>query len=348
MVKSPTLGDVARAAKLSAAAVSRHLNGSLQLPPETVRRIEAAVTALHYRPNPLARSLSLGRSNMIGLLLPEIANPFFSQIAAAVEAAADAEGLGVMLCSSLNKQGREIDYIGRLRRNLVDGLLFATNHADDGSLAAAINEAPGVVILDEDVEGTEVPKVFSDNRQGGHLAGAHLIAAGHRRMAYFGGPRDLMSTRERRSGFVRAIRQGGPDCALAFECCGAYSREHGEAALERLLDEHPDVTAVFAASDEITIGLAGALRRRGPRLGADLSVVSFDDVGPLDLLDPPVTAIRQPVGEIGRRAFACVVRGFSGEPKIERLPVELVERSSVMPPRQVKRPPRTATKGKPE
>ena len=121
MTGSPKLCDVAKRASLSPAAVSRYLNGLLKLPPETARRIESAVTTLGYRPHAHARSLSRGKSDVVGLLLPEIANPFFARLAAAVEAAADARGLGVMFCASLNKPHREIDYLAQLRRNLVDG-----------------------------------------------------------------------------------------------------------------------------------------------------------------------------------------------------------------------------------
>ena len=332
VARTATLGDVAQAAKLSPAATSRHLNGLLRLPPETVRRIEAAVRALEYRPNATVRGLSLGRSHTVGLVLPEIANPFFSQIAAALEAA-DARGLGVMLCSSLNKPQREIDYIARLRRNLVNGPLLATNHTDDGPLAAAVNAAPSMVLLDENVEGANVPNVYLDNAQGGALAAAHLLGFCHARLAYIGGPPGLVSTRERHAGFARVIRKTGPGRVLAVELTSKYSREHGERAAERLMTEHPGVTAVFAGSDEILIGLIAVLRRRGLRVGEDVSVVTFADAGPLDLLDRPVTAIRQPVEEIGRRALDCVLAlPAAAESRIERLPVQLVQRASVTAP----------------
>lgn len=334
MPRSASIGDVARAANLSAATVSRHLNGRLHLPAATARRIEAAVAALGYRPNPHARSLSRGRAETIGLLLPDIANPFFARLAAAVEAAADAHGLGVMLCASLNKPVREIDYLARLRHHRLEGLLLATNHADDGALAAAINDAPGVVLIDEDVAGTRVPKVFPDNVQGGYLAGAHLLAAGHRRLAYIGGPVGLMSTQERRAGLERAVAEAGPAARLEADYDGDYTREHGEAAAAHLLDHHGEVTAVFAASDEILIGLLSAMRRRGLTAGRDLSIVTFDDAAPLELLEPPVTAVRQPVEAIGRRALDLILAPGGGAAKTERLPVTLIERASVGAPRQ--------------
>jgi Bacterial regulatory proteins, lacI family/Periplasmic binding proteins and sugar binding domain of LacI family len=178
MARSATLSDVAKAAKLSPTTVSRHLNGSINLPEDTVRRIDAAIAALRYRPNPHARSLGRGRSDTIGLVIPDIANPFFAKLAAAVEIAADTSGLGVMLCSTFNRQARELDYIDRLRKNFVDGLLFATNHVDDGALAASVNASSGVVLVDEDIPGSRGPKVFCGQRTG--WSSCRRVPAGRR------------------------------------------------------------------------------------------------------------------------------------------------------------------------
>jgi LacI family transcriptional regulator len=329
MPKPPSIGDVAKAARLSPAAISRYLNGSLTLPQATSRRIDEAVAKLNYRPNPHARSLSRGRSDTIGLVVPEISNPFFSKLAAAVELAADKAGLGVMLCSSLNRAERELDYIERLQKNFIDGLLFSTNHSDNGSLAAAINGARSVVLLDEDVDGAHVSKVFSDNELGGALAARHLIEAGHQRLAFIGGPIGLMSARERVAGFRRATASAAAE--IRTELFGDYSISHGREAMTQILDRYADVTAVFVASDEILVGMLSVLRARGLRVGRDLSVVTFDDTGPLELLDPPITAIRQSIDHIALRAVEILQDRLNGDAAtvIERIPVELVVRESV-------------------
>lgn len=334
---APKLGDVAKAAGLAPATVSRFLNGGIELPEATAARIHSAIASLGYRPNPYARSLSRGRSDVIGLAIPDIQNPFFAKLASAIDVSAEGRGLGVLLCSTLNRSQRELDYVERLRRNFFDGLLFATNRPDTGVLAEAINEAAGnIVIVDEDVPGARVSKVFSDNVQGGELAGRHMIEAGHRNLAYIGGPPNLMSAVERGEGFRRAVREAGPDRAVKTVLLGDYSIEHGRAAMRTILGENPDVTGIFVGSDEILLGVLSVMRERALKVGRDVSVITFDDVGPLDLLDPPITAIRQPVAEIGQRAFELIVEAMSGsgvEPVCERLPVELVVRSSVGPPR---------------
>jgi LacI family transcriptional regulator len=332
MIKPVTLDQVARAAKLSPAAVSRYLNGTLSLPAATRSRIERAVRELGYRPNSHARSLSRGRSDAIGLVIPEIDNPFFSRLAAATERAADARGIAIMLCSTSNKVSREVNYVEKLDASLVDGLLFATNHHDaDGALAAAINRATRVVLVDEDVPGTNVPKVFSDNVQGGYLAGRHFVEAGHRRLAYIGGPRDLMSAKERAEGFRQAVRDSGTDAAVVEELYGGYQPEHGAEAISDILARRPEITAVFVGSDAILVGVLRVLASRSITVGGYVSVVTFDDASPLELLATPVTAIRQSIDAMGEGALALMLAAIEGgaAPRTERLPVELVIRRSV-------------------
>jgi LacI family transcriptional regulator len=331
--KPPSLQDVANAAGLSPATVSRYLNGSLSLPPATSQRIDKAIKALDYKPNPHARRLSRGRSDTIGLVIPEIDNPFFAKLAAAAEREAEAAGLALTLFSSLNRRERELDYLEKLRRNFVDGLIFATNNKGSEELAAAINDLKNVVVIDEDIEGVTAPRVFSDNATGGALAARCFIEKGHRRFAFIGGPQDIMSTRERLAGFRDVIAQA--QCRTSLDACyfGSYSVEFGHAATARLLDEQPGVTALFVGADEILFGALEAMRGRGMTAGRDLSVITFDDAGPLAFFDPPITAVRQPIAEIGRTAVNSLRRLIEGEAvePVTHLPVELVIRRSVRP-----------------
>ena len=331
------LQDVARAAEVSAATVSRFLNGSLVLPPATTTRIERAILALNYRPNSQARRLSLGRSETIGLVVPTIANPFFAQFADAVELAAEARGLGVMLCVTRNQLRRELEYLALLGSNQVDGLLFLTNRRGTEALGQAIDAARHVVVVDEDVPHAAVPKIFVANEQGGELAGAHLVRAGHRSLAFVGGPKGMLSTTERLAGFRRAVaaRTG---CAIAHEMYCEYSIADGRRMADAVIDAAPRVTAVFVTSDVVALGLMERLRQRGVDVPRDLSLVTFDDVGPLHLFAPPLTAIRQPVAEMGARAVGLLAALIAGQAPQrappERLPVELVTRASVAPPRR--------------
>ncbi len=330
-----SLKDVAQAAGVSVTTVSRFLNGNLDLPDRTRTAVEAAILALNYLPNRHARSLSRGRSDTIGLVIPDVATPFFATLVAAVEAEADRRGLGLTLHATLNRKEREQSYLQAVRRNQVDGLIFVTNHPDDGTLAAAINASGQVVILDEDVAGTSVPKLFCDNDHGGYLAGRHLAEAGHRHVLFIGGADAMLSGARRFAGFRRAILEVWGENARIERYEGEYLAEFGRAAAQRLLAADVKVTAVFATSDEITIGVLEVLNAAGVRVPQDLSLVGFDDVGPLHLFAPAVTAVRQPVRALGIRALALLLdtdwTDPTNLPPEEIMPVTLITRKSVAP-----------------
>ncbi len=331
-----SLKDVARVAGVSVTTVSRFLNGSLDLPDRTRGLVEGAIRDLNYVPNPHARRLSLGRSDTIGLVVPDIATPFFATLVAAVEAEADRRGLALGLHATLNRAGRELSYLSAIHRNHVDGIIFITNHPDDGTLAEAINRSGKVVVLDEDVTGTRVPKLFCDNDSGGYLAGRHLARAGHRHVLFVGGVDAMVSGRRRFGGFRRAMAEHwGPEaCVTRYE--GEYTVAFGRIAGARFLAEGRAATAVFTTSDELTIGFLEALRQSGVSVPRDVSIVGFDDVGPLHLFAPGLTAIRQPVRELGVRALSLLVEtdlaATAGQAREELLPVTLIERDSVAPP----------------
>lgn len=329
------LKDVAQAAGVSVTTVSRFLNGSLDLPDRTRTAVEGAIVALNYLPNSHARRLSRGRSDTIGLVIPDIATPFFATLVAAVEAEADRRGLGLTLHATLNRRERELSYLQAVRRNQVDGLIFVTNHPDDCSLAAAINASGRVVILDEDVAGTSVPKLFCDNDQGGYLAGRHLAEAGHRRVLFIGGVDAMLSGTRRFAGFKRAMMEVWGRDAQIERYMGEYLAEFGRAAALRMLAAERKVTAVFATSDEITIGVLEVLNAAGIRVPQDLSLIGFDDVGPLHLFAPAVTAVRQPVRALGIRALSLLLDTDWTDPENlppeEILPVTLIMRKSVAP-----------------
>lgn len=341
-----TLRDVAQAANLSVGAVSRFLNRSLVLPPETAARIEAAVSGLGYQPNPHARRLSRGKADMIGLIVPDIANPFFALLADVAERAAAEAGVDLVLCATRNQPERELREVARLGR-MADGILFVTNHADDGTLAAAIAASGPAVLLDEDIQGVVAPKVFADNREGGVLAARCLLAAGHRRLAFLGGPRGLLSTEERHAGFRDTVREAGPGAEIVFASFGEYLASEGRIAADRMLGVPCPATAAFASSDETALGVLEAARGRGLSVPRDLSLVAFDDVAPLALMWPPVTAVRQPVASMARRGVQLLlgcVRGGALPPEPLRLTVTLVERASITaPPLITVRPHRAAT-----
>jgi LacI family transcriptional regulator len=333
--KVSTIRDVAEHAKVSKATVSRYLNGSLVLPPETAERIDAAIVALNYRQNSLARRLSLGSSETIGLAMPDVANPFFAEIADEVELAASGYGYGLSLCITRNQLERESLYVGWLDIQHLDGLILVSNRPDDGSLRKLIGTRGNIVVIDEDIAGVDVPKVFVDNVQGGYLATRHLLDAGHRRIGHVSGPRGLFTVQERFEGYRRALTEAGVPFDEALVCFGSYDRHFGASALAGLLELPSPPTAVFAASDYLVVGMLETLRERAIAVPGDMSIVGFDDMEFASLLMPPISTLRQSARGLGRRAVDILIARLAGEvpATVERLPVQLIERASVAPPR---------------
>ncbi len=326
-----TLSEVAEEAGVSPTAVSRYLNNRIALPAATAERIDAAIAKLNYRPNLLAKRLSTGRTEAIGLVTPEISNPFFSELAAAVEADAQRHGYGVYISSTQGDRRREVDAIRRLYDQHVDGLIMITNQPDDGTLAGMLGDQRNVVLLDEDVPGVSVPRVFVQNEQGAYLATRHLIEAGHRDIALVSGPHDLMSVRERLSGFERAMAEAGFSTHAGWVLLGEYSREYGRSAAALLLASDPRPTAILACSDYLALGILAVARQMGVDVPGDISLVGFDDMPFAELVDPPLTTVRQPIAEMGRLAFGHLLALMNNEEVMPqaRLPVDLIIRQSV-------------------
>jgi LacI family transcriptional regulator len=337
--KVSTIRDVAEFAKVSKATVSRYLNGSLALPPDTAERVDAAVVALNYRQNSLARRLSLGSSETIGLAMPDVANPFFAEIADEVELAASEHGYGLSLCITRNQLERESLYVGWLDTQHLDGLILVSNRPDDGSLRTLIGKRTNIVVIDEDVPGADVPKVLVDNVQGGYLATQHLLAAGHRRIAHVSGPRGLFTVQERCEGYRRALTQAGIGFDETLVRFGSYERSFGATALAELLSLRAPPTAIFAASDYLAVGLLEALRDRDMTVPNDMSLIGFDDMEFASLLMPPISTMRQSARDLGRTGVDMLLARLAGEADsapvtIRRLPVTLIERASVAPLRE--------------
>lgn len=330
-----TLSDVAAEAGVSPTAVSRYLNHRLDLPQATRDRIDAAVAKLDYRPNVLARRLSTGKAEAISLITADIANPFFAELAAAVEREAHDHGYAVYISSTNGGAGTEAEAITRMADGHVDGLIMMSNRVDDGRLAKMLQPLGNVVLLDENIAGAALPGVFVENSEGAYLATKHLIEMGHREIAMIGGPDALMSVGERRAGFVRAMTEADLPMPPERQLLGDYTSAFGETAADQLLDSERRPTAIFACSDYIAIGVIKAVRRHGLVIPRDLSLVGFDDMAFAELVDPPLTTVRQPVAEMGRLAVRHLLALLDGQTVSAetRLPVHLVTRQSVAPPR---------------
>jgi LacI family transcriptional regulator len=329
-----TIHDVAENAGVSPTTVSRYLNNRIELPPTTSARIDAAILKLDYRPNILAKRLSTGKTDAIGLVTPEIREPFFAELASAVEDEADRHGYTIFMSSTRSDRSREIAAINRLHDRHVDGLIMMTNTVDDGTLAQLIGKRRNVVLIDEDIRGVNVPRVFVENEAGAYAATKHLIQAGHRSIAYIGGPSGLFTVEERRTGYLSALRDAGLVIRDDLIRVGSFAPENAKQAVLDFMSGSNPPTAIFASSDYIVIGAFMGVRAAGLSIPDDVSLVGFDDVPMTELLQPPLTSVRQPIEALGRQGFLALFALLNGEtPRpITRLPVQLIVRGSVAAP----------------
>ena len=331
-----TIHDVALDANVSPTTVSRYINHRIELPASTAARIDAAIAKLDYRPNLLARRLSTGRTEAIGLVTPEIREPFFAELASAVEDEADRHGYTIFMSSTRSDRQREIASLNRLHDRHVDGLIMMTNTADDGTLAALIGRRRNVVLIDEDIPGVAVPRVFVENEAGAYKATRYLIDAGHEKIAYVAGPDGLYSVEQRRAGFLRAMREAGLKVRPEHVAGGSFAPDFSRKATLELLKTRTPPTAIIGSSDYIAIGIMLGLKQAGVSVPNQMSVVGFDDMPLTELFNPPLTAIRQPIEALGRQGFQALFALLSGKqpPMLTLLPVQLIERDSVAPPRK--------------
>lgn len=330
-----TIRDVAKAAAVSPTTVSRYLNGQIKLAPDTEQRLNSAIIQLNYRPNGLAKRLRMGKSEALGIVTPDIADPFFAELASAAEKEAARHGYSLLVSSSGGDRDRELAALQRLEDQYFDGLIIITNRPDDGTLAAGMNRHKNVVLIDEDIGGVTAPKVVVENRRGGYLATRSLIDVGHRAIAYVGGPVDLYSAVERLSGHLDAMLEAGLTSQPEHVLHGDYTREFGAAAFQTLMSGDTKPTAIFAGSGSIALGILKVCQGTALRIPDDLSLVCFDDMDFADLLAPALTTVRQPTSDLGRVGINALLSVIDGRkmPALTRLSVDLIERQSVAPPR---------------
>lgn len=313
------LKDVARLAGVSVATVSYVINGTKSVSPEVTARVLQAAEALGYRPNRTARALRTGRSEAIGLVLPDLTNPYFPALAQTVERRARELGFALFLIDSANDPEAERAGLQSLAERNVDGVIWAPV-ADDPQAQYPFP----IVALDRTIHAVDC--VSADHRMGGELAADFVNRLGHRRIGLLSGPQALTSARDRREGFVARIAEG---CSIVWEVEVPFSLPLPNRAVERLLQ--CDVTLVVGGNDVIAIGALRALRGAGVSVPAQVSVIGFDDIPWSELVEPPLSTIRQPLEAIGDRAVELLrarMHNPRGPVRHELLPVELVSRGS--------------------
>lgn len=297
---------------------------------------------LGFRPNALAQGLRGQYSKTIGVIVHDIRDPYFAEVARAVADAAAAEGFLAVVCNSGRDPATELRYIQQMIDYKAAGLLFVGGglegtayRRDLASLVAAIEKYGGeVVALGPRLD--RWPAEVPDNKGGAVLATEHLITLGHRRIAFVDGPVGLHTSSQRRAGYLQALQQAGIDADERLILPGDYSAPGGMQALAQLNASGVDFTAVFASNDAMAMGCLQELRHQGLRVPQDVSLVGFDDVPVVTWLDPPLTTVAVPMAEIGHAGVARLLdrlRGPDRRPnrRVNVHPCQLVIRQSVAP-----------------
>jgi LacI family transcriptional regulator len=325
-----TIKDVARESGVNISTVSRALNDGYGIRPETRDHILAIAQRLSYRPNLVARGLATGRSRSVALLISDIRNPFFAEVARGAEDAARSAGCDMILCNSDLDADKQMQYFNTLLEKRVDGIVMNSVAALSRKQQLRLVECGvPIVLLNRASASNFFPTVCADNEAGGSLAGSHLVKLGHTEIGHITGSRLHGNMTGRARGFVEALKAAFLTPRIVY---GEHNFQGGYALTGTLLNTYPKLTAIFAANDAMAFGAVRAIQERGLRIPEDISLIGFDNVELCSVICPPLTTIHQPKHEIGQAAMELLLRlaGHPGKgtPEHRILGVELVERQS--------------------
>jgi LacI family transcriptional regulator len=319
-----TIRDVAARAGVSVATVSRVLNGKELVREETSAQVLDAARALNYVPNTAARSLSIRRSQTIGIVLPEVHGEFFSEVIRGIDVAARRAGYHILVSGSHSDLAEMLDVIDAMRGR-VDGMVIMAPDVDVDKLR---DQVPLVLLNSTDERHAAISV---DNFGGARAMMRHLAELGHEEIAFICGPKHNADARERSRGYRQAMRG-----VTKIEVRGNFTEASGYSAARVVLALSPRPTAIFAANDSMALGALGALAEAGVAVPREMSVVGFDDIPIARYMAPPLTTVGVDISELGRRAFAVLLESLNHPaaqvPRPERIETKLVIRASSGPP----------------
>ncbi|TQV66721.1 LacI family transcriptional regulator [Exilibacterium tricleocarpae] len=306
--------EVSRLAGVSIATVSRTLKNPDVVSSKTREIVLKAIEEAGYRPNLLARNFSTGKSHAVVVLVPNVANPFFSRVIRGIEQAAQEKGYSVLLGDTQGKPEREHDYARLGLTNQADGLIQLYSRYPfaeaDSALAASV---PMVNACERISDDCEIPVVELDNRAAGRAVTRHLVELGHRRIGVITGPTDSPIVRDRMAGFQDVLTEAGIAADAGLIANGDFSMASGANGAKALLAAVAPPTAVFCFNDEMAIGAMHAFRYAGLKVPEDMSVAGFDNIDYASFTNPPLTTINQPAEELGRHSMNALYRLMKGE-----------------------------------
>jgi LacI family transcriptional regulator len=341
-VRRVTLQDVADRAGVSLTTASRVVNeGSRRVGPQLAQRVSQAVTELGYTANLQARAVATGQSTLVGVVVHDIADPYFSSIAAGLIAVADARRLLVCMSSTAATEAAEREYVALMRAQRARAVILIGSRTDDtaarealrAEIAAFTRSGGRAVAVGQDLLGVDT--VLPENTAGAEALARAMVALGHRRFAVLAGPRGLLTARDRLDGFRAGLAAWAVPLGRDQVIHGAFTRDGGYEAMSAVLAaDEPLPDCVFAVTDVMAMGALARLRAGGLQVPADIALAGFDDIGTLRDVYPPLTTVRLPLTRMGEMAAELVLSetdGAPGAPRVIPVPGEVILRESTLP-----------------
>lgn len=321
-----TIRDVAKLAGVSVATVSRVINNKEYVSQDTKDKVLLSIEQLKYKPNDVARSLFKGKSKMIALLVPDIMNPFFPELARSVEDVCNMHGYTFVLCNTDNSREKELSYLNALQQKSVDGFIIVSS-----TLSRQHTEEVKVPIISLDrTFDKKLSTVKSNNRHGAKIATDYLQSIGCKVIAHVTGPEDASNTMERLQGYLDVVRD--EDWFISdYIVTGNYNMQAAKGVITELLIAHPEIDGLFVGNDVMAVGAIKAAEQLEIRVPQDLSIIGFDGITLGEATTPTLTTVAQPIYKMGSRAAELVIEQINNPTnpkKAEEFPVQLIERQS--------------------
>ncbi len=334
--KKTTIIEVAAEAGVSFATVSRVINNDIHVKLATRERVMAAMQRLGFVANRQARSLAGGKSNMIGLLVPDLGTGYIGEIIRGIDTELSLSDIDLILYTTHRTAAKEANYVADLARGMVDGLLLVLPRSPVDYIATLTQHDFPFVLIDHQGTGENCPAVGATNWQGAYTATEYLISLGHRRIGFITGSMDLGCAEDRLKGYRSALRTYHIPEARELVYEGTFFQSDGYAGACALLDLDDPPTAIFASNDVMAMGVMDAVRNRELRIPDDISVIGFDNIPQSAMVYPPLTTVQQPLEQMGRVAAQMllgILNNVEKDTSRIQLPTELIIRSSTSSPR---------------
>ncbi|QBD78853.1 LacI family transcriptional regulator [Ktedonosporobacter rubrisoli] len=329
-----TIYDVAKRAGVSTATVSKVLNGNGRISKVTSSRVEQAIADLHYRPSIIASALKRNQTYSIGLLVPDIINTFYSELARAIEDVALLQNYSVLVCSTDNSPEREGKQLDLLLRKQLDGIIIATSEGINSSTLDMLKKQEArVVFIDRIIANSPYPTVATDHYQGSYQITEYLIQLGHRKLAIFLEPLYLKTSLERLRGFSAALASYGIAQNSFSVLSNGFGAVAGYAMAQQVLENPDPPTAIVASNDLIAIGALQKFHESGVIIPEQLSLVGYDDIQMARMVSPSLTTVAQPIMEMGKLAFEYLFNDSMQTTATTLLSPTIVIRQTSAPPR---------------